>query len=311
MERQEAGDAFDGQVAALRPKLHRYSARMTGSVIDGEDVVQEALLKAVEALPRTEGLAHLEGWLLRITHNAALDFLRRRTRQEAIRGDEDPSMAIDPSDPTKDHQITATTIRTFMRLPVAQRSSVILMDVLGYSLEEIGSIIDSSVPAVKASLHRGRTRLRELANEPEEGPAPVLSAVDKSRLWAYVDRFNARDFEAVRDMLAEEVRLELVTRTRMNGKREVSNYFHNYGLAQDWQLVPGLVDRRPAVLARDPRDPSGKPTYFVLLEWAGDDVLGIRDFRYARYVMADAELSVETSRHEPSTVSWSPRLPGE
>ena len=97
-------------------------------------------------------------------------------------------------------------------------------------------------------------------------------------------------------MLVEEVRLELVTRTRMNGKREVSNYFHNYGLAQDWQLVPGLVDRRPAVLARDPRDPSGKPTYFVLLEWAGDDVLGIRDFRYARYVMADAELSVETSR---------------
>jgi RNA polymerase sigma-70 factor, ECF subfamily len=296
MENQEAREAFDRQVAALRPKLHRYSARMTGSVVDGEDVVQEALLKAVEGLPRAGDLAHLEGWLLRITHNAALDFLRRRTRQEATHADEEPDMTADPSDPTQDRQITAASLRSFMQLPVSQRSSVILMDVLGYSLQEIGEVLGSSVPAVKAALHRGRTRLRELAKIPDDRPSPALSELEKSRLWAYVDRFNARDFDAVRDMLAEEVRLELVSRTRLNGKREVSTYFHNYGLTEDWQLVPGLVDRRPAVLARDPRDSSGKPTYFVLLEWVGEDVLGIRDFRYARYVMADAEISVETNR---------------
>jgi RNA polymerase sigma-70 factor (ECF subfamily) len=296
MENQEARDTFQRQLSALRPKLHRYSARMTGSVVDGEDVVQEALLKAVEALPSSQAPDHLEGWLLRITHNTALDFLRRRTRQEATHADEDPDMTADPSDPTQDRQITAASLRSFMRLPVAQRSSVILMDVLGYSLQEIGEVLGSTVPAVKAALHRGRTRLRELADVPEDRPSPALSSLERSRLWTYVDRFNARDFDAVRDMLAEEVRLELVTRTRLNGKREVSTYFHNYGLTQDWQFVPGLVDRRPAVFARDPRDPSGKPTYFVLLEWAGDDVLGIRDFRYARYVMADAEISVETDR---------------
>jgi RNA polymerase sigma-70 factor (ECF subfamily) len=296
MERQEAGDAFDQQIAALRPKLHRYSARMTGSVVDGEDVVQEALLKALEALPRARAPLHLEGWLLRITHNAALDFLRRRSRQEATHADQDPDMTAEPSEPTHDRQITAASLRSFMRLPVSQRSSVILMDVLGYSLQEVADILGTSVPAVKAALHRGRTRLRELANVPDDRPSPALPELEKSRLWAYVDRFNARDFDAVRDMLAEDVRLELVNRTRMNGKREVSTYFHNYGQTQDWNLVPGLVDGRPAVVARDPRDPSGKPTYFVLLEWAGDDVLGIRDFRYARYVMADAEISVETNR---------------
>jgi RNA polymerase sigma-70 factor (ECF subfamily) len=296
MERQEAGDAFDQPIAALRPKLHRYSARMTGSVVDGEDVVQEALLKALEALPRAQAPLHLEGWLLRITHNAALDFLRRRSRQEATHADQDPDMTAEPSEPTHDRQITAASLRSFMRLPVSQRSSVILMDVLGYSLQEIAGIFGTSVPAVKAALHRGRTRLRELADVPDDRPSPALPELEKSRLWAYVDRFNARDFDAVRDMLAEEVRLELVNRTRMNGKREVSTYFHNYGQTQDWNLVPGLVDGRPAVVARDPRDPSGKPTYFVLLEWAGDDVLGIRDFRYAHYVMADAEISVETNR---------------
>ena len=58
----------------LKPKLHRYCGRMTGSVIDGEDVVQEALVKALEALPRAGTLTNPEGWLFRIAHNATLDF---------------------------------------------------------------------------------------------------------------------------------------------------------------------------------------------------------------------------------------------
>src|SRR4029453_3482662 len=67
----------------LRPKHHRYCARRTGSVIDGEDVVQEALLKALEALPRAGTLANPEGWLFRIAHNTALDFSRRPARRQA------------------------------------------------------------------------------------------------------------------------------------------------------------------------------------------------------------------------------------
>ena len=66
-----AREAFDRLLAELRPKLHRYCARMTGSVIDGEDVVQEALMKAIEALPATGTIANPEGWLFRIAHNAA------------------------------------------------------------------------------------------------------------------------------------------------------------------------------------------------------------------------------------------------
>ena len=57
---------------------------MTGSVIDGEDVLQETLVKAIEAFPHTGPLANVEGWLFRIAHNAALDFLRRRARREGV-----------------------------------------------------------------------------------------------------------------------------------------------------------------------------------------------------------------------------------
>ena len=94
--RRRTRDAFDRLLAELRPKLHRYCARMTGSVIDGEDVVQEALVKAIEALGEAGALANPEGWLFRIAHNAALDFLRRRARQEAPASDEDPDMIADP-----------------------------------------------------------------------------------------------------------------------------------------------------------------------------------------------------------------------
>jgi RNA polymerase sigma-70 factor, ECF subfamily len=284
--------AFDQAVAELRPRLHRYCARMTGSVIDGEDVVQETLLKAIEALPRTDSIAHLEGWLVRIAHNAALDFLRRRSRRDAALSDEDPEMIVDPAPAAIDREIAAASLMTFMHLPVAQRSSVILMDVLGYSLEEIAGVTSSSIPAIKAALHRGRARLHELAQEHDDRPLPVLADAERSLLAAYVDRFNARDFDTLRNMLADEVQLDLVNRTHGSGRSEVGNYFSNYVRIGGWQLVSGFVDRRPAVLVRDPGDPVGAPLYFILLQWGGARIVNIRDFRYARYAIEGAELVI-------------------
>ena len=289
---QGARAAFDRSLAERRPKLHRYCARMTGSVIDGEDVVQEAMMKAINAFPKVGLIADFDGWLFRIAHNAALDFLRRRRRYEAIHSNEELEMIATLVNTVSDHQVAAASLRTFMRLPVAQRSCVILMDVLGHSLGEISQVTGTSVPAVKAALNRGRKRLREIAVEPEDLSIPILAEPERLHLAKYVDCLNARDFDAVRGMLADEVRLELVNKTRMNGKREVGKYFHNYADVDDWCFVPGLVDRRPALLVRNPRDPAGAPAYFVLLQWAGNKLTNIRDFRHARYAIEGAEIVV-------------------
>ncbi|WKA32197.1 RNA polymerase sigma factor [Bradyrhizobium roseum] len=71
----------------MRPKLHRYCVRMVGSVIDGEDVLQDALAKAIEAHSTAGHIGNPEGWLFRIAHNAALDFLRRAMISDDVRLD--------------------------------------------------------------------------------------------------------------------------------------------------------------------------------------------------------------------------------
>jgi RNA polymerase sigma-70 factor (ECF subfamily) len=279
---------LEGVLAVVRPKLHRYCARMTGSVIDGEDVLQDVLLRTLTARASAVPIENLESWLFRAAHNAAIDFLRRRARVEGMRTDEDPDL-FGTFEPLDDPEIVAASLRTFMRLPAAQRSAVILMDVLGYRLLEICAIVGASLPAVKSALHRGRERLRELARSVDESlPAKTLSEPERALLTRYIERFNAHDFDAVRDMLAEEVGLELVSKERRDGKRRVGVYFENYAATPGWHLSLGAIDSRPAILVYE--DDGASPGYFILLESEGGRVVGIRDFRYARYAMRDAAL---------------------
>ena len=252
-------------------------------------MLQDALIKAMEAFAANSPISNLEGWLFRIAHNTALDFLRRRNRQAALQSAEEVDMVADQLDDVTRRQIAATSLRTFMRLPVGRRSSVILMDVLGCSLTEVCEIMDLSLSAAKAALHRGRAQLRQIAEEPEDAPVAKLSDADRVRLGAYIAHFNARDFDAIRAMIADDVKLELVNRSRMNGKTEVSRYFGNYSSARDWHLVPGLVEGHPVILVFDPNQAEEKPKYFMLLGWSADKVATIRDFRYAPYVIEGAD----------------------
>ena len=281
-------ESVDRLLVRLRPRLHRYCARMLGSVIDAEDIVQEASIKAIESFAGATEIANPEAWLFQVVHNTALDALRRRARQPRFVDEEDLAMVADPVDEVRQREAAAAALHALMRLPVAQRSSVILKDVLGYSLDEIGGITGSSVAAVKAALHRGRDRLRAAMAEPDDRPPPALGPAERARLSAYVERFNARDFDAVRDMLAEDVQVDLATRARLNGRAEVSGrYFGNYSRADDWHLAPGFIDRRPAIIVRDP---ARRPAYFILLHWTGSRVATIRDFRHAPYVIEAAEV---------------------
>jgi RNA polymerase sigma-70 factor (ECF subfamily) len=276
-------DALNQLMMDIRPRLHRYCARMVGSVFDGEDIVQEALTKASEALPSAGAIDNAERWLFTIAHNTALDALRRRKRHAEVPLDDDSSDVPPGADEAEAWVGAGASLATLMHLPVIQRSSVVLMDVLEYSLAETVDILGTTLPAVKAALHRGRVRLKSLSETAEPEP-PALPAEEQVRLRSYADRFNARDFDSLRDLLAEDVKLDLANRLRLAGRKDVSVYFTRYSQSFDWKLTPGMAEGRPALFVSDPADPSGTIEYVVLLDWAEGRICGIRDFRYARYI---------------------------
>ena len=283
-------DQFEQLAGELRPKLHRYCARMTGSAVDGEDIVQDALMKALAALPNVGVVDNPEGWLFRIAHNTALDFLRRRARGPILQNDEALDMIPAPDSPDQGHEIAAMSLRTFMRLPALQRSAVILKDVLGHSLEEVASITGASEAAAKSALQRGRIRLRQIATEPADVSLPMLSDAMRVRLIKYVEGFKTGDFDSVRAMLADDVKLDLVAKLRKQGKSEVREYYTAYAAAKRWAFAAAVVDGRPAMIVFDGEVSLKTPAYFVALDFDGDRLVSVHDFLYARYAMEGIDL---------------------
>jgi RNA polymerase sigma-70 factor (ECF subfamily) len=284
---------FPQLMIQLRARLHRYCARMTGSVLDGEDIVQETLIKA-NASFNAQTVQHVEGWLFRIAHNTAMDFLRKRARDQAV-FDEDKnafiddavSMAIDPQASADSRHVATAALRTFMRLAPAQRSAVILTDVLGYETEETAQVMESTVPAVKAALHRGRARLRELSTQAEDtAPPPALSQQDQALLTAFADMFNARDWDGLRDLCADSVRLDLVAR-RKAFVMEGGEYFTNYA-AKTRDLRMSLIEVEGMLalwMNTEADEGAGALGYMVFVDFDAEGrVVAIRDFRFARYV---------------------------
>lgn len=278
-----SADEFEDLLITLRPRLHRYCARMTGSTVDGEDVVQDTLVKALNARAEDATVENVEGWLFRIAHNTSLDLLRRRSRNTVI-----PLSENFEATPMPEADIVAVSFQTFLRLPELQRCAVILKDVLGHSIEEIASITDCTPAAVKSALQRGRTALRQLAQMPTDTRLPLMPDAARQKMAEFVVMFRMGDFNAIRAMLAEDVKLELVNRLQWEGRDKIVPYFTRYAQETKWRFSFGAVEGRPAMLVFE----SGameRPAHFVLVDWRNDQISAIRDFLFAPYALESAD----------------------
>jgi RNA polymerase sigma-70 factor, ECF subfamily len=287
---------FLNLVETIRPDLHRYCSRMVGSVTDGEDIVQDTLARAYYELSGLQQVPALRGWLFRIAHHRALDHLRRYEYRmseplDAL-GNAEIEEAPGPEEIAAQDQALRASLSRFLELPPLARSCVVLKDVLGASLQELCELLQITLPAAKSALHRGRKSLRELSAQPE----PAFAGREASpELARYAALFNAHDWDAVRAMLAEDVRLELVSVTQRAGRDKVGVYFSNYEKLQDWTLVPGWLDGREVLGCFRGGEPSLR--YFVVLTLRDSQITLIRDFHHVPYIARDA--GFEAARAAP------------
>lgn len=295
----------------LRLELHRYCARLMGSVIDGEDVVQDTLVRALAALQdfelqHPEGTARLRPWLFRIAHNRALDLLRGRAVRKAepidAASDVADQTSPDPVEVLMRQEAVKTAVSRFAELPTVQRSVVILKDVLDEPLKEIAVLLDLTVDAVKGHLARGRARLREVnaqeisAQEISAQAADAAGMLPEARpasaaVARYVALFNGRDWDGLRALLADDVKLVQSSHPLRVGSAEVGSFFTIYGRIEGLKLAPAWLEGREVIAVFE--DGAGpQPSYVMWLEWRGGRISFIRDYRYVRYVMAEAELTL-------------------
>lgn len=160
--------SFHSLIDTVRDRLYRLALRMTGDGGEAEDVVQEVIISGWQRKEEIIRLDNPPAWLLRMTHNRAIDRLRsRRTRAlnetAAAAGDrcERTPHRIAESADTLDH-----IHRLIGRLPTDQRTVLQLREVEGMSYREIAEATGLSMDRVKVYLHRGRNQLRQwLINE--------------------------------------------------------------------------------------------------------------------------------------------------
>jgi len=291
MERQAQFLALAGE---LRPELHRYCARLMGSVIEGEDVVQDTFTRAYVALDELQDVPPLRAWLFKIAHNRAIDLLRGRAIRatepiETVRKVVDPE-SPDPEEILMRREVVETAVSRFAELSTVQRSVVILKDVLDQSLEEIAALLDLTVNAVKAHLARGRARLEAIdAKTPtRSAPRPPSPAVAR-----YVALFNRRDFDGLRAMLADDVRLIQSTYPQRTGAADVGMFFGIYSRSAPVRLAPAWLDGREVIAVYEAPE-RVKPSYLMWLECTADRISYNHDYRQDRTHIHDSDLVLST-----------------
>jgi RNA polymerase sigma-70 factor (ECF subfamily) len=286
--------AFIETVKQLRPSLHRYCARMVGSVLDGEDIVQEVLFQAYRKLDAFDPARPLAPWLFRIAYNRSIDFLRRRGTREKVEaqsaiGESDFTPPVDPVGPALGQAVE----HLVLVLPPKERACVLLKDVFDHTLEEIAELVDSTVGGVKAALHRGRSKLAE---RPIGVPvASARTAEDAALLRLYVERFNQRDWAGARELIAADARLLVVD--RFAGLLADSPYFGTYErMPEPWRLAVGEVDGETVIVIQHPGAGGWLPRAAVRLRIADGRIADVRDYALCPWMLpAATSLRIEAA----------------
>ena len=224
-------EATDG----FRRELTAHCYRMTGSIHDAEDLVQETYLRAWRAYAAFEGRSSVRTWLYRIATNVCLTALEGKDRRPLPAGlgapssdaadrlvestevswlepAPDPLVAGDASDPAtivaQRESIRLAFVAALQHLPARQRAVLILRDVLRWKASEVAEALETSEAAVNSALQRAHAQLAKAKVSQDEVPAE-LDAAQQELLDRYVKAFWDKDVAAIVAMLTREAVWEM------------------------------------------------------------------------------------------------------
>jgi RNA polymerase sigma-70 factor (TIGR02960 family) len=233
LARAQSGDsdAFTELTDPYRRELHVHCYRILGSFQDAEDLLQETLLSAWQALDRFDGQS-LRAWLYRIATNRCLNYLRDSSRRPqgnvadpgalfagSVRTEEPwwlepyPDALIDEIEAGPEaryetrESIALSFVAGLQRLPTQQRAALVLRDVLGFSAAEVAEMLDSTPASVNSALQRARAGL-DADRDPHQVNLP-RSGSEAETIDRFVDALQSGDLERVLSLLTEDARMTM------------------------------------------------------------------------------------------------------
>lgn len=264
-------------VGPFQAELRAHCYRMTASMSDAEDALQEALLRAWRGLDKFEGRASLRTWLYKIATNVCLDFVKQRQRRTVpseLEAASAPDQALPPPilepiwlepcpEETWQTDVVGPDARYSAResvgiaflvalqeLPPLQRAVLVLRDVLGFSAEEVAELLDVSTAAVNSALQRARatTDERKEAVNRRNRTLPSDEYV-RQMLARYVAAWETSDPSFLVDALQEDAILRMPPiPTWYHGKKDILAFMNGmFRTVGECRLLPTVANGAPAL----------------------------------------------------------------
>ncbi len=206
-------------VAPFRRDLHAYCRKLTSDLWDAEDLLQDTLLRGFSTLGSThQPIRNLRGYLVRIATNLWLDAMRRRGAERRALGAHAESLGSQSPPASVSHEAREAAETLLHRLPPQERAAVVLKDVLDMSLEEIAQVLQTTVGAVKAALHRGRASLRAPETEKTAArPRPSQKLVER-----FIGLMKASDLPGMLELMLDTATIETLGQLVEVGREQFS-----------------------------------------------------------------------------------------
>jgi len=330
LDRARAGDAhaFGELTEPYRPELHLHCYRLLGSVTDAEDALQETMIAAWRSIGTFAERASVRTWLYRIATNRALNARRATDRRKPLA----PTPPFAPPQPTRHSELTwlqpypdtlledlADTVRSpdalytareavelafiagLQQLPPRQTATLILCDVLGFTLAEIAVMLETSPTAVKGYLQRARATLGR-ADRPNGEQVAQPGSLEERRLTRkFAEAFTSDDIDGVLDLLTDDAWLAMPPAPHeYQGRAAIAAFLKTssrWRAGRPAELRPIRANGQPAFgyYLADPPDPTGRPAGLIVLDTVGDRISRItRFFTYELFEQFDLPAELDT-----------------